>query len=442
MAGGASILFFITVFFFVSKSSSTAMWGWGMYYAGFLVNFPHFAASYQLLYRDAGKDFFAFTKHWKFSLKLWWAGVVMPLLLVAYMLVGLMLGSKQLLGYTVNAMFFFVGWHYIKQIFGCVVVLSATAKIYYTQLERWALLVPLYALWGLSFFSYNTAGSADVYYGMPYTSFRFPDFIIPVLYALLGLATFAMVEIHAWKFIRLKRFPPLSAVAALISIYVWFIPAFNHPHFALIIPFFHSLQYLLFVLAYKRNQCALEAPMHKHATHHAPHHKHVPRKTALSLTTVATALFILLPPVLIAMTIAAGFSFTIDGVMAGAYGMLMAVSSSLWLQTMCITGGLIILLICLRLAAKRSPLWHFLLFITHMLLLGALMFSVMPTILDILSKNALLPAGLAYSTDTFGAALYLFLFTIFVNIHHYFIDNVLWKRDNPHIRENLFAEVL
>ena len=96
-------------------------------------------------------------------------------------------------------------------------------------------------------------------------------------------------------------------------------------------------------------------------------------------------------------------------------------------------------LVVLHFFARRGALWHFLQFCVHALILGALLFSVAPTILDILAKNQVLPASMQYGT-AFGPSLYLFAFTIFVNIHHYFVDNVLWRKDNPSVKQYVFGQ--
>ena len=44
-----------------------------------------------------------------------------------------------------------------------------------------------------------------------------------------------------------------------------------------------------------------------------------------------------------------------------------------------------------------------------------------------------------YDTDVFGAALYVFVVWIFINVHHYFLDNVMWRRENPDTKRHLFA---
>lgn len=39
----------------------------------------------------------------------------------------------------------------------------------------------------------------------------------------------------------------------------------------------------------------------------------------------------------------------------------------------------------------------------------------------------------------FGSNIFMFLFLIFINIHHYFIDNAIWRRDNAKVQKYIFA---
>lgn len=64
------------------------------------------------------------------------------------------------------------------------------------------------------------------------------------------------------------------------------------------------------------------------------------------------------------------------------------------------------------------------------IMLGALGFWLIPELL-----NSLVP----YDQTVFGAKLFLFIFWIFINVHHYFIDNVIWRRDNQEANQYLFA---
>jgi len=65
------------------------------------------------------------------------------------------------------------------------------------------------------------------------------------------------------------------------------------------------------------------------------------------------------------------------------------------------------------------------------LALGWLLFHGAPSLLDAMFAPARLPggAGVSLGPTPYFAALYAF-----VNIHHYFMDYVIWRRDNPRTR--------
>src|SRR5262249_25982395 len=45
----------------------------------------------------------------------------------------------------------------------------------------------------------------------------------------------------------------------------------------------------------------------------------------------------------------------------------------------------------------------------------------------------------AYAADALGATPFLATFFVVVSLHHYFMDHVIWRRDNPdtrHLRED------
>ena len=62
-------------------------------------------------------------------------------------------------------------------------------------------------------------------------------------------------------------------------------------------------------------------------------------------------------------------------------------------------------------------------------IIGAVGFWVMPTLLKVV---------VPYDTETFGPSMFMFIFFIFINVHHFFMDNVMWRRDNPDVRKYLF----
>ena len=56
---------------------------------------------------------------------------------------------------------------------------------------------------------------------------------------------------------------------------------------------------------------------------------------------------------------------------------------------------------------------------------GALFFYALPMQMD---KN------MPYAPEIFGPQLFMFCFMIFLNVHHYFIDFAIWRRDNPEMK--------
>lgn len=44
-----------------------------------------------------------------------------------------------------------------------------------------------------------------------------------------------------------------------------------------------------------------------------------------------------------------------------------------------------------------------------------------------------------YDRAVFGDSLFFFIFWIFINVHHYFLDTVMWRKGNPDVAEHLFG---
>jgi hypothetical protein len=63
-------------------------------------------------------------------------------------------------------------------------------------------------------------------------------------------------------------------------------------------------------------------------------------------------------------------------------------------------------------------------------MLGALSFEFVPKAID--------STGL-WHTASLGNSPILVSFLIFINTHHYFIDNVIWRSNNEQIKKYLFA---
>ena len=428
MAGGASLIFYAFLIPVGSTWVEVAYWGAAMYFAAFLINYPHFAASYQLLYQDLRSYFFAPTEHRWFSLRLWWAGMVVPLLLVGYFLVFLYLDSPTALGYLVNLMLFTVGWHYVKQVFGCTIVLSAARQIYYSTWERYALLVPLYLLWLYQYARVNTGTETLIYFGIPYTPLGVPSLLTTLLGIGLSAGLIAMLVVLGRKFYTRGHLAPIAAIAAYLSVFVWFHPAISSFYYLAIVPLFHSLQYLLFVAAYKKNQALTSQTTPP-----------VPEHGARQITTLVTTLFIAIPVGVIVLVVNQGFTGRMETALQNYVASFTGSPAELLLPLTTAAAIVFAILLGLELLKRYAAVAFVFTFVLQTLILGALLFGILPAILDTMVLYDLLPAFLNYNVEVYGATLYLFFFTVFVNIHHFFIDNVIWRRDNPKVREFLYA---
>ena len=65
------------------------------------------------------------------------------------------------------------------------------------------------------------------------------------------------------------------------------------------------------------------------------------------------------------------------------------------------------------------------LFVALGIALGYLGFEAAPRWLDSVG---------GYNREVFGSYLFMFIFSIFINVHHYFLDNVMWRRENPQMK--------
>lgn len=332
--GGLSIIVLPIFLFFIPNDANLSISvGWLLYGVAFVVNYPHFTVSYQLLYVDYGKKIFS-------EFKFFWAGVMVPILLFGYIVWAHFQQTLDSLVYFVQFMFVIVGWHYVKQSYGAVMVTSSLKKYHFSNWERHVLKFNMYALWLTSFLSFNIGEMpANDYWGIKYYSLGFPIETIYTTYALTAASLFLFGFMMAIKIHKTRVWPPINSILSFVSIYAWFLPVLYDPVYFLAIPFFHSIQYFMFVIALKKREGDSDKKVKD--------------------------------------------------------------------------GGL-------KLAAT---------YVIVAIISGVLFFEFVPRILDVVVD---------YNHDLFGQGLFLFLFSVFINIHHYFIDNVIWRRDNSHVSKHLF----
>ncbi|MGZ3686339.1 MAG: hypothetical protein ACXVCI_20975, partial [Bdellovibrionota bacterium] len=290
--GGASILLWALIlvadaFRNVSPSATTRLGQLTVVFSlmSVFVNYPHFIISYR----------FGYGRGAKFILRNWFSLIVVPLGMIATFGVAYFcfdydvsssktllaldtalssigidlsikyrgaLGREILLG-SIWTMYFTVGWHYSKQVFGCLMVYAKLRGYFFSHWDRTLLKWNLFAVAFYQFSYLNRSllevgSSADPRFpGILITGFELPSWSYGFFTALLLCTTLGALWIFAKiAFVQKKRLDA-NFLVPWASFLVWWVPLKNLPEFYfLAVPFFHSLQYLLF--ASKLESKALE----------------------------------------------------------------------------------------------------------------------------------------------------------------------------------------
>lgn len=316
--------------------------GFLMFHAAHVINDPHFSVTYFLFYRDVKRR--ALGDAWSVAQRIRYvvAGFVVPVVLAIWAAAGLVRHSAHALGLLIQLMFFLVGWHYVKQAFGVVAVLSARRGTRFTGVERVALLAHCFAAWAYAWASPADPGKEAEEKGVVYTTLAHGATLERVTQALFIASFVVLVAVLVRKWRRERRLPLSPLASMLLTVWCWTVYTAIDPLMMYVIPALHSVQYLYFVWLLKRNQArAAEATFG-------------PSVRAQLVTLAVLALG-----------------------------------------------------------------------------LGLLQFHAVPALFD----GALVPrhpktlADLALGPISWFAAIFAF-----VNIHHYFMDYVIWRRENPETR--------
>jgi hypothetical protein len=316
--------------------------GFVTFYGAYVVNDPHFSVTYLLFYRDVRARSLGGAFAGMQRLRYIGAGFVVPAILVAWAGWALLERSASSLGLMVQLMFLLVGWHYVKQGFGVLTVLSSRRGSPVTASERRVILFHCYAAWAYAWA--NPAMPAGDYEekGVVYRALAHPRWLEVVAGAFLTVSVIALALLLVNKWRRERRTLPAGPLAVfLVSVWSWSIYSTIDPFVQYLIPALHSVQYLYFVWLMKRNEHrATAGPF---ATPGAA------RLMALALTALA---------------------------------------------------------------------------------LGFTLFHALPGLLD----AAFVPRSSRPRLDDLGPAPFAAAFFVIVNIHHYFMDTVIWRRENPETR--------
>jgi hypothetical protein len=316
--------------------------GFLTFYGAHLINDPHFAVTYLLFYRDVKarlrSEQVPRAQRWRFL----FAGFVAPLALVLWAGAALATHSARSLGALTQLMFLLVGWHYVKQGFGVVTVLSARRGQSYGLVERRVLLAHCWLGWAYAWASPFDPGRSVEEKGVVYTTWAHPYWLEPATRVAFFISVLPLVIMLVRKWRREGRLVLGPLVGLLCSVWLWTVYSGLDPLLMYVIPALHSVQYGYFVWLLKRNQAR---------AHEGPPSFGRPA-----------------------------------GVVVGAW------------------------------AAGAVGL-------------GLVLFHLLPSALD----SALVDARAARFSDLGPTPYFAALFAV-VNLHHYFMDFVIWRRENSETR--------
>jgi hypothetical protein len=252
--GGLSIALMIGLLVYIFLRNSTDHSE--VYYGSFillqaLINWPHFMASYRLLYKPASN-----IRKYPF------ATIYVPILLVVAIGTAVVIGGasapsnsglyiQQDIAYFMWLIAaFYLAWHYTGQAWGMIASFSYLAGITLTNWERLTLRTGLrvlllwHVIWGAQDLPQQWLG--PVY---PY---------IPELLNLVSAVAIAAFVIGAMTFAGIKGRtglkPTPQMLAPWIAVYLWYLVLFFEPAAYIFVQFSHALQYLIFPLRVEINR--------------------------------------------------------------------------------------------------------------------------------------------------------------------------------------------
>lgn len=284
LLGGASILVWAILFVGdAMRDSSLAVQNrfmqLGMTFAllSLFCNHPHFIVSYRFGYgRGLGfvwRNFFSLVVlpvaligayvaayvHFDVGIEQWplvqilndgiaWTGVAFRLGVAGNL-------GTEVMGLSIWLMYLTVGWHYSKQVFGCMMVYSRFDGFPVKTLERRLLRANLIAIAIHQFvfvsglLDSNSIGAVSMdsrFPGVKISTIGFPGWMLNASSVLVGATSLAVIAVFFRRWLEKREAPSANFVIPWVAFHFWYCFASPAPEYYFIVPFFHSLQYLPF----------------------------------------------------------------------------------------------------------------------------------------------------------------------------------------------------
>jgi hypothetical protein len=225
-------------------------------------NDPHFLISYR----------FGYGRGVKYIFRNWFALIAVPAgLLLAYTVAYFYFNSDvpnvnlagsatnlgdEILGLSIWLMYLTVGWHYCKQVYGCMMVYafyhSYQLKSWQKNIFKWsAISVGLYNLVYLVNLIDQNSGKNGAetpnFPGVHLSTLTLPQWVpmasLGIVIALALCSVFIIFQVRQ----KTKAWPPVNFLVPWVALFIWWVPVGRLPeYYFIMVPFFHSIQYLPF----------------------------------------------------------------------------------------------------------------------------------------------------------------------------------------------------
>jgi hypothetical protein len=116
-------------------------------------------------------------------------------------------------------------------------------------LQRRVLKASLFSIWGVSYAWSNSGSGVRDLMGVPYTSLGLPAFVYQAAIGFFLISTAAAVFVVLWRNFRDRgAVPSANFLVPWVAFIVWWLPPLiQMDYFLMVVPIFHSVQYLVFV---------------------------------------------------------------------------------------------------------------------------------------------------------------------------------------------------
>lgn len=232
LGGGSIVLFFLLASLNVSEPIS-----WTFQFAlvlSYLVNYPHYSASYARLYSS-----------WSEARKYPWVAFVWPAVLGVLAIVAIALPQSVAPWYCKGLMVM-NGYHYSGQTYGVSLIFARKSGLVFNNVHKLALALPIYLSWLYPTYEANLiTAPRSFFYGVEIPVLEVPAQCLSWFSGAFWLSAIMYVGLTAWCSFYKRKTLPLIFHMVVATQLVWFVIGGSNVCFNEFVPFFHCLQYLL-----------------------------------------------------------------------------------------------------------------------------------------------------------------------------------------------------